>query len=232
MSQKIIVCKNIVKSFLNPPVDILKSLSFEIEKGEFVACTGHSGSGKSTLLYVVSGLDTLSSGEVFLAGQNVHTMKSKEQHEFRNSKIGFVFQFHYLLPELTCLENIVFPAKKSRKEKEKRKEALEMIDIFGIGDCKNKLPSQISGGQQQRVAIARALIMQPEILFADEPTGNLDSLNGEKVMNIFEKINREFKTTILMVTHEVDYAKRAKRRIHLVDGNIVLDERNEQGIVL
>ena len=232
MSQKMIVGKNIVKSFSKPPIVILNSLNFEIEKGEFVACTGHSGSGKSTLLYVVSGLDTISSGEVYLAGENIHTMKSKEQHLFRNNKIGFVFQFHYLLTELTGLENMVFPAKKAKKEKEKKKEALEMIDLFGIGDCKNKLPSQISGGQQQRVAIARALIMQPEILFADEPTGNLDSSNGEKVMNIFEKINKEYKTTIMMVTHEVDYAKRAKRRIHLVDGNIVLDERNENGIRL
>lgn len=223
MKEQMIVCRNVVKNFINPFVAILKDLSFEINKGEFVAITGHSGSGKSTLLYVLSGLDNLTSGEILLSGENMFTMDAKTLHFFRNKTIGFVFQFHYLLPELTCFENILMPARKVKKEIEKKEEALGYLEEFGIMECKNKYPSQISGGQQQRVAIARSLIMEPEIVFADEPTGNLDSINGEKVMEIFKRINEEKKTTIVMVTHEKEYAERTNRKIHLVDGKIVED---------
>jgi putative ABC transport system ATP-binding protein/lipoprotein-releasing system ATP-binding protein len=223
MSQSIIVCRNVVKNFTKPFVPVLKDLSFEIEKGEFTAITGHSGSGKSSLLYVLSGLDNLSSGEILLSGENMFTMDSKSLHAFRNKTIGFVFQFHYLLPELSCYENILMPARKLKKELQKKNEALDLLEEFGIMECKNKYPSQISGGQQQRVAIARSLIMGPEIVFADEPTGNLDSINGDKVMEIFNRINQEKKTTIVMVTHEKEYAERANRKIHLVDGKIVED---------
>ncbi len=223
---KAIECANLVKSFGDPPTEVLRSLSFSITDGEFVAITGRSGSGKSTLLYVVSGLDNPTSGEVKVSGANMHHMDSAKLHIFRNTSMGFVFQFHYLIPELNSLDNVLMPARKFRREKEKRGMALDLIRRFELEHCIRKYPSQMSGGEQQRVAVARALIMEPEFLFADEPTGNLDSVNGEKVLRIFEDINRDLGTTILLVTHEKDYAARAHREIHLADGRIVYDETN------
>ena len=220
---KILECRSIVKSFGDPPLEILHSLSFDVEEGEFISVTGRSGSGKSTLFYVASGLDDLTSGEVLISGENINTMDSKSLHLFRNMKMGFVFQFHYLLPELTSLENILMPARKFKKENEKKVRAMELLEWFDIKHCMDKVPAKMSGGEQQRVSIARALIMEPVILFADEPTGNLDSMNSEKVMTILTEINQKNKTTIMLVTHEDDYAQRAKRRIHLVDGNIDSD---------
>ena len=181
------------------------------------------GIGKITLLYVASGLDNPTSGKVLFNEKNVHTLDSKELHEFRNEKMGFVFQFHYLLPELTALENILMPARKSGKEKLMRDRALDYSERFELRHCTNKYPSQMSGGEQQRVAVARALIMNPEMLFADEPTGNLDSVNGKRVLAILEDINRRHGMTILLVTHEADFAARAERQIHLADGRIVRD---------
>ncbi len=224
----IIEGKNIVKAFGQQQQVILKSISFSVTKGDYVALTGRSGSGKSTLLYAVSGLDNLTSGEVWLIGKNIHQLKNKELHLMRNKNIGFVFQFHYLLPELTALENILMPARKFGSEKAKKAFAEHLMHEFGVFHCKAKLPSQMSGGEMQRTAIARALIMEPDILFADEPTGNLDTENSEKVISIFEEINRNLKTTILMVTHELDFAARANRKIHLVDGKIAEDVRRKQ----
>lgn len=222
---KAIECSNIIKSFGEPPLVILKSLSFEVEQGEFVGVTGRSGSGKSTLLYSVSGLDKINSGTVHISGMDVHSMRNREMHEFRNRKLGFVFQFHYLLPEISALENILMPARKIGEENKKRKKAVEFMDEFEILHCRDKLPSQMSGGEMQRTAIARSLIMDPEFLFADEPTGNLDTENGEKVMNILKRVNKTYGTTILMVTHEPDFAKMASRQLHLVDGKIDYDSR-------
>lgn len=224
---KAIVAKNLLRSFGDPPIQILKSLSFEVEEAEFVAVTGRSGSGKSTLLYTVSGLDEISGGSVELLGINIHTAPAKDVEQLRNTAMGFVFQFHYLLPELTGLENILMPARKVRREKELETYARDLIARFDLVDCTDKLPSQMSGGQQQRVAIARALIMKPRVLFADEPTGNLDSVNSETVLKIFEEANREYGTTIIMVTHDDGYAARAGRRIHLVDGLIDQDTRKK-----
>lgn len=220
---KAIECSNIIKSFGEPPLVILKSLSFGVEQGEFVGVTGRSGSGKSTLLYSVSGLDKINSGTVHISGMDVHSMRNREMHEFRNRKLGFVFQFHYLLPEISALENILMPARKIGEENKKRKKAVEFMDEFEILHCRDKLPSQMSGGEMQRTAIARSLIMDPEFLFADEPTGNLDTENGEKVMNILKRVNKTYGTTILMVTHEPDFAKMASRQLHLVDGKIDYD---------
>lgn len=225
---KAIECRNIVKSFGEPPLVILKSLDFSIEKGEFTGITGRSGSGKSTLLYVMSGLDDLTSGEILLAGKNITEFTSPEMHTFRNRNMGFVFQFHYLLPELTALENILMPARKYRMEQKKRDYALSLMESFEVIHCRDKVPSKMSGGEMQRTAVARALVMQPDILFADEPTGNLDSENGEKVMNIFHKINKDLGTTIIMVTHEPDYAAMASRQIHLVDGRIDYDSATDK----
>ncbi len=220
-----IECRSIVKSFGEPPLVVLKSLSFSVEQGEFLGITGRSGSGKSTLLYVVSGLDDLTSGEVLLSGKNITDFSSSDMHRFRNLNMGFVFQFHYLLPELTALENILMPARKYKLEQKKRDYALSLMESFEVIHCRDKIPSKMSGGEMQRTAVARALVMQPDILFADEPTGNLDLENGAKVMNIFRRINKEFGTTILMVTHEPDYAAMASRQIHLVDGMIDMDSK-------
>ena len=218
-----IECRNIVKSFGDPPLVILKSISFTVAGGEFLGITGRSGSGKSTLLYVMSGLDGPSSGEVLVSGKDIHDMGDDELHRFRNERMGFVFQFHYLLPELTALENILMPARKYRREKDRQSYALSLMDRFDLMHCRDKIPSKMSGGEMQRTAVARALVMEPEILFADEPTGNLDSENGDKVIGIFEQVNREIGTTIMMVTHEMDYARRGSRQIHLTDGQVESD---------
>ncbi len=212
---------NVVKSF--GEFTALKSISLNIRKGEFVAITGKSGSGKSTLFYSLSGLDVIDSGRVQVLGNNIHNLAQDELHDFRNTKMGFVFQFHYLVSELTGLENILLPAKKKKLHKEKRDYALYLLDYFAIAHCKNKLPSQMSGGERQRVAVARSLIMDPDLIFADEPTGNLDSINSEIVMNIFREINIKNKTTIILITHDDEYAHLADREIHLKDGKIEFD---------
>jgi len=218
--------KNIVKSFGQPPTVVLKNLSLEISDGEFVAITGRSGSGKSTLLYSLSTLDPLTSGTLLLDGKDTLSLSSKDLHRFRNQNMGFVFQFHYLLPELNCEENVLFPARKTNRHEELRKTAVRLMEDFEIGPIREKLPGQISGGERQRVAIARALIMSPKYLLADEPTGNLDSVSGDKVISLFERINQERKTTVLMVTHEPAYAARAKRQIGLKDGEIEFDRKS------
>lgn len=215
-----IEAKSIRKSFGTPPQEVLHGIDFTIESGEFVALTGKSGSGKSTLLYVLSTLDKPTEGKVLYDGEDTTHWDVKQVHAFRNQKTGFVFQFHYLLPELTVMENVLLPAMKTRRQEEFRKRALEFLDIFGIADKVDRFPGQLSGGEQQRVAIARSLILKPQVLFADEPTGNLDTYNGDLVMNQLRQINREEKTTILLITHDPDFAKQASRQIHLVDGRI------------
>lgn len=222
-----LLAKNIVKSFGQPPTVVLKNLSFEIKDGEFVAITGRSGSGKSTLLYTLSTLDPLTSGAILLDRQDTKKLSPKVLHQFRNQNMGFVFQFHYLLPELDCEENVLFPARKLNRQESLRKYAVQLMENFEIGHVRKKLSGQISGGERQRVAIARALVMKPKYLFADEPTGNLDSVSGEKVISLFERVNKDLKTTILMVTHEPDYAARAGRQIGLKDGNIEFDRKNK-----
>lgn len=216
-------CHDISRSFGTPPITVLRDIHLEIPVGQFVALTGRSGSGKSTLLYVLSGLDNATTGEVFLNGNPMRNMQGKEQHLFRNEHIGFVFQFHYLLPELTAIENILMPARKRRLLDAKMDFARSLLAEFSLEHCINKRPSQMSGGEAQRCAIARALIMQPDILFTDEPTGNLDTANGDRVIELFQRINREQKTTIVMVTHDPDYAKATAREINLVDGQMHFD---------
>lgn len=215
-----LVLKNVTKSFGNPPVDVIRNLSFEIQKGEFVSLTGKSGSGKSTLLYLMSSLDFPSSGIIEINGLNISAMKQKELHRFRNRHMGFIFQFHYLLPEFTALENVLMPARKAGEHGKRRKYAEELFEKFDLKDKMNELPGRLSGGQQQRVAIARSLIMDPDYIFADEPTGALDSLNGKIVMEIFKKVNQEKKTTVILVTHDNEFANSAQRQIRLVDGEI------------
>jgi putative ABC transport system ATP-binding protein/lipoprotein-releasing system ATP-binding protein len=199
----------------------LKGISAEIQEGEMVAITGRSGSGKSTLLYIISSLDRPTSGEVIVDNESLTQMVPADVHKFRNLKMGFVFQFHHLLPELTALENILMPALKSSTGDLHRAFALELLSEFGIQNKAHSFPSQLSGGEQQRVAIARALIMKPKILFADEPTGNLDSSNGQLVMNLFKRINKERGTTIIYVTHDQQFAQMSSRQVNMVDGMIV-----------
>jgi putative ABC transport system ATP-binding protein/lipoprotein-releasing system ATP-binding protein len=221
MSRDGIIAENLVKSFGDPPMQVIKNISLEIELGEFVALIGKSGSGKSTLLYIVSGLDNPTEGKVFLGGYDLSTTDDKTIHRLRNEAIGFVFQFHYLLPELTAIENITMPSRKQNRLKESGEYARHLLKEFSLEHCTNKFPSQMSGGEQQRVAIARALVQRPKFIFADEPTGNLDTANGDKVIDIFKKINKEEGTTVLFVTHDMDYANAAKKRVHLQDGKIL-----------
>lgn len=219
---------SLTKSFGEPPLQILHGLDFEIADGSFVSITGRSGSGKSTLLYCISTLDEPTSGQVYFDGRDLAQMTSKELHRFRNLEMGFVFQFHYLLPELTAIENVLIPARKAQQESEREARGYQLLENFGLKGKEHKLPKHLSGGEQQRVAIARALVMQPKYVFADEPTGNLDSANGDVVMKILKQITQDGKTTVIYVTHDPDYAEQATQKIQLVDGKIVLDERTSK----
>lgn len=213
-------------SFGKPPTHVLTDINLQIDEGEFVSLTGRSGAGKSTLLYVLSSLDTATEGAVFIEGKNISTLTSKELHWFRNTQLGFVFQFHYLLAELTVVQNVLVPALKLHQEKDRRERAEHLISAFGLSEKMHRYPRQLSGGEMQRVAIARALIMQPKYLFADEPTGALDTVNADLVLEILKDCNTNEGTTIIMVTHDPDYAKMAKRQIQLADGRIIKDAPN------
>lgn len=186
-----LISKKIFKSIGEPPVKILKDISFEIESGTFVALTGKSGSGKSTLLYILSSLDKATSGNVEIDGHDLSQFTTDELYEFRNKKMGFIFQSHFLISELTALENVILPAKRSTKSKNHQDRAHFLLAQCGLGSLTGRLPRQLSGGEQQRVAIARALMMNPKYLFADEPTGSLDTTNGELVMNLIKNANKE-----------------------------------------
>lgn len=216
-----IECQNLVKEFgQNPPQRVLHGIDLKIQDGEFASIIGKSGSGKSTLLYLLSTLDLPTSGVTRIDGQVIAEMSTDQIHSFRNRNIGFIFQFHYLLPELTAIENLLLPARNLNLHEKMRKEAQEWLVHLGIGLQAHKLPSQMSGGEQQRVAIARALLMKPRYIFADEPTGNLDSQNAELVMNTLLDINQKNKTTIVLVTHDPDFSEMAQRKIHMVDGRV------------
>tara|TARA_B110001454_G_C12723270_1_gene436150 strand:- start:29581 stop:30243 length:663 start_codon:yes stop_codon:yes gene_type:complete len=201
---------------------ILKGLNFEVNEGEFVSLTGKSGSGKSTLLYILSTLDWPTRGQIFLGDKDVQALSSNDLHKLRNRNIGFVFQFHYLLPELTALENVMMPARKAGVYEEKLPFAKQLLEMVGLGQRINYLPKELSGGQSQRVSIARSLIMNPKFLFADEPTGSLDSTNSKLVLDIFKEANKKYNTTIVMVTHDTDMASATDRQIHLVDGRVLV----------
>lgn len=200
---------------------ILKNVNLSVNKGEFLSIIGPSGSGKSTLLYILGLLDSPTSGEVVVEGSPVSFKDKNKLATLRNKKFGFVFQFHYLVNELTLEENVMVPMLKAKVDKKVAKEkANVLLEKLGLKGKENRKPYQISGGEQQRVSIARALSNDPDILIADEPTGNLDSKNTEKVMEIFKQINQEGKT-IIMVTHETDLAERTDRIVKMRDGQIV-----------
>lgn len=196
-------------------------IDLEITQGDFIAIVGPSGSGKSTMMNLVGALDLATRGDIFLAGQNIEHLEESELAQIRGKKIGFIFQTFNLIPTQTALENVMLPMLFQDVEKSERIERAEkLLREVGLEDRMNHLPNELSGGQRQRVAIARALANDPEIILADEPTGNLDSKTGEEVISMFEKLNKEGKT-IIMVTHDNDLAKRAKKLIRLRDGRIV-----------
>jgi lipoprotein-releasing system ATP-binding protein len=220
----ILESKNISKYF-HQPVDfqVLKDVSFSINKGDFVSIMGKSGCGKSTLLYILSTMDTDYEGELFL---NDVLLTGKDQNELakvRNEQIGFVFQFHYLLSEFTVLQNVMLPGLKLGKKspQDVEQDAMDKLKLLGIESEATKIASRLSGGQKQRVAIARALINDPLIIMGDEPTGNLDSKNADNVYNIFRELSHEKGLSLLIVTHDLDFAKRTDRIITMEDGQIV-----------
>ncbi len=224
MRQTILKTESIDKYFYDPiEFQVLKNISFEVQKGEFLSMVGKSGSGKSTLLYVLSTMDTEYKGNLFINNELMTGLSTDKLAAIRNEKIGFVFQFHYLLSEFTCLKNVMIPAIKLGKysEKEIEEKAYEKLKILGLEDQALKQANKLSGGQQQRVAIARALINDPLLIMGDEPTGNLDSKNTNIVFDIFQELTQNYGQTIIAVTHDDDFAKKSDRIIEMKDGLIV-----------
>jgi putative ABC transport system ATP-binding protein len=222
-----ITVKKLFKKFSSGETELtaLKDVTFEVPEGQFVAITGRSGAGKSTLLYQLSLLDIATSGEIIVDGQNIAEFTNQQRVLYRRDNFGFIFQDYALLPTLTATENVILPLLMQGLDKQTaEKKAYEALDRVELSDKYMNLPSQLSGGQQQRVSIARSIVHQPKILFADEPTANLDTHSSQTVLDIFKKLNKESQLTIVMVTHESEYAEIAHRRIELRDGSIIADK--------
>lgn len=216
----LIVLSNVEKSFGNTKV--LRGINLQIQDKESVAIRGASGSGKSTLLYLLGGLDQPTSGKVSIDNKNLTSMSEEELATFRNSHVGFVFQFHFLLPSMTCRDNILLPARIGGKDTAKvEKDTEELAKILGVTHCLTKFPYEISGGEQQRINIIRALSLRPKILLCDEPTGNLDSKNSEKVTTLLKNLAADFGATLLVVTHDDKVASYFPRKIVIEDGQII-----------
>lgn len=214
-----IKANNIQKSFGD--LKVLKGVSLEVKKGEIVSIVGASGAGKSTLLHIIGTLDSADSGDILLNGIQVRELSDRKIAEFRNKHIGFVFQFHHLLPEFTALENICIPAFLGGKgKKEAENVAMELLDFMNLTERSNHKPSELSGGEQQRVAVARALINRPSVILADEPSGNLDSSSSVELHNLFFRLRDAFMQTYIIVTHNLDLANMADRKLTIKDGII------------
>jgi len=224
MSNKVIEAQSVTKYFHDPlTVQVLKDVSFSVNRGEFISVVGKSGCGKSTLLYVLSTMDTDYEGDVLIDLISTKGKSDKELASIRNEKIGFVFQFHYLINEFSVLQNVMLPGLKLAKytEKEVEERAMQKLRILGIEQEAHKRANQLSGGQKQRVAIARALINDPLIIMGDEPTGNLDKKNSEIVFDIFRELSSVYNQTLLIVTHDNEFAQRTDRIIEMEDGRII-----------
>lgn len=216
----LIQLSQVEKSF--GPTKVLRGINLEVNAHESLAIRGASGSGKSTLLYLLGGLDRPTSGKVLLEGKNLSTFTDDELANFRNAHVGFVFQFHFLLPSMSCLDNILLPARIGGKSLEQvKKQATQLAETLGVSHCLQKFPFEISGGEQQRVNIIRALSLRPKILLCDEPTGNLDSKNTEKVANLLKNLSVEYGATLLVVTHDDRVASHFHRKIVIEDGQII-----------
>ncbi len=203
-------------------LEVLKDVAIQVNTGEIVSIVGSSGAGKSTLLHILGTLDNADSGSIWLNNQRIDQLSSKKMAAFRNNHIGFVFQFHHLLPEFTALENVCVPGWiAGKKKKEVTNRAIELLTTLRLGDRLDNKPQQLSGGEQQRVAVARALINRPEIVFADEPTGNLDSTNAKELHELFVQLRNDFKQTFLIVTHNEELAAMSDRKLHMKDGKII-----------
>lgn len=225
MSKEILKLENVEKKYSGSveELHIINNLSFSVEEGEFISILGRSGSGKSTLLNIMGLLDRVDGGKIFIGGQEVDKLSEEERDKIKNQMIGFVFQFHYLLPEFTALENVMLPALLNNFDKklEIEKRAKELLEKVRLGERENHKPSQLSGGEKQRVAIARALINSPKILLADEPTGNLDEETSEMIFKILKDINKNEKQTIIVVTHSKDLAEISDKQLYLKKGVLV-----------
>lgn len=224
MGELVIEVENLKKSFTDDAgtFDVLRELSFSIKKGEMIALVGVSGAGKTTLLQILGGLDSYTSGNIKVMGKELGKLSLKELALFRNRHIGFVFQFHHLLPDFTALENVIVPGLISGKSQvECEKYGRELLGIFGLGSRLTHFPTELSGGERQRVALARALFNKPALVLADEPTGNLDKGNGELLLELFQKANRELHQTFLIATHNSHLTNGMHRNIFLEDGRIV-----------
>ena len=208
-------------------VTLVQDASLKVERGEFIAITGPSGSGKSSLLYLLGLLDRPTEGRVLLEGRDTASLSAAELASLRLARLGFVFQFHFLLPEFSTLDNVLIPIRRLGRLKDAAApaQAMKLLEALGMAEAAAKLPEQLSGGMRQRAAIARALANDPAIILADEPTGNLDTRNAAAVFDIFQRLAAEEGRAILVVTHDAELAKRANRRVHLVDGRIVSDTR-------
>jgi len=216
----LLVATDIYKNYGN--ISVLKGVSLEVNKAEMVSIVGASGAGKSTLLYIVSSLEKADKGQILFQNQDISALSNKQLAHYRNNQIGFVFQFHHLLPEFTSLENICIPAWIGQKPKKQvETKALELLDFMGLADKKDKKPHSLSGGEQQRIAVARALINSPALIFADEPTGNLDSANAAALHHLFIKCRDTFQQSFLIVTHNESLAEMSNRTLHMKDGLII-----------
>ena len=215
-----LIVKNIHKNYGSLPV--LKGIDLHIQQGEIVSIVGASGAGKSTLLHIAGTLDRPDMGQVFIANQEVTNLKNNDLAKFRNEKLGFIFQFHNLLGEFTALENVCMPAFIGGKEKDVKDKAEELLVLLGLQNRINNLPSQMSGGEQQRTAVARALINSPSIIFADEPSGNLDSKNAQELHQLFFDLRDKFNQTFVIVTHNEELANMADRKLVMQDGLILI----------
>lgn len=224
MMQKFLEVKNVKKSFMlgAKEMTVIKGISLTLNEGEFVSIMGPSGSGKSTLLYLLGLLEKPTDGKIFVDGIETNSMGEKDLSILRNKKLGFVFQFHFLLPEFTAFENVMMPLMidGNMKSNELKERATALLEEVGLGGRLHHKPHELSGGEQQRVAIARAMSNEPSMILADEPTGNLDTENSQHVFEIFQRLNKEKNKTIAFVTHNPDLASRTDRIIHIVDGQI------------